>query len=172
MDVQFNIGARKVADDLTEVELKITATSNLSQGAAYIVDLSYCGLVGMRNMGEEQQHALIHAEALRILFCPPRRFRCCARCRICPADARSHRFQGLCSSFQQKRAQEEAAGGMAPAPASADLNDRADGLAMSLKNVSERSAGWTMVSRVAGMARDDIQPRPARMMSRMPGFRL
>jgi len=39
MDVQFNIAARKVNDDLTEVELKITATSKTSQGSAYIVDL-------------------------------------------------------------------------------------------------------------------------------------
>ena len=69
MDVQFNIGAKKINDEITEVELKITATSKTAQGTAYIVDLAYCGLVGMRNMAEEQMHAFTYAEAPRIL-CP------------------------------------------------------------------------------------------------------
>ena len=68
MDVQFNIGARKVNDEISEVELKITATSKTAEGVAYIVDLSYCGLIGMRNMPEEQMHAFTYAEAPRILF--------------------------------------------------------------------------------------------------------
>ena len=68
MAVQFNIGARPVNDELSEVELKITATAKTAQGAAYIVDLAYCGLVGMRNMPEEQKHAFTYAEAPRLLF--------------------------------------------------------------------------------------------------------
>jgi preprotein translocase subunit SecB len=68
MDVQFNIGAKKINDEISEVELKVTVTSKTSQGVAYIVDLSYCGLVGMRNMPEEQMHAFTYAEGPRILF--------------------------------------------------------------------------------------------------------
>ncbi|GGD58718.1 protein-export chaperone SecB [Erythrobacter arachoides] len=68
MDVQFNIGAIKINDELTEIELKVVATSKTAQGTAYIVDLSYCGLVGMRNMGEDQMHMFLYAEAPRILF--------------------------------------------------------------------------------------------------------
>jgi len=68
MDVQFNIGAKKISDEISEVELKVTATSKTAQGTAYIVDLSFCGLVGMRNMPEEQMHAFTYAEAPRILF--------------------------------------------------------------------------------------------------------
>ena len=68
MDVQFNIGANPVNDELSEVELKITCTAKTAQGTAYIVDLSYCGLVGMRNMPEEQMHAFTYAEAPRLLF--------------------------------------------------------------------------------------------------------
>ena len=68
MDVQFNIGAKVISDELSEVELKITATSKTAQGTAYIVDLAFCGLVGMRNMGEDQKHAFTYAEAPRILF--------------------------------------------------------------------------------------------------------
>lgn len=68
MDVQFNIGARQIDAELSEIELKITATSKTAQGTAYIVDLSYCGLIGMRNMPEDQQHAFMYAEAPRLLF--------------------------------------------------------------------------------------------------------
>jgi preprotein translocase subunit SecB len=68
MDVQFNIAARKINEEVTEVELKVTATAKTDQGVAYIVDLAFCGLVGMRNMPEEQMHAFTYAEAPRILF--------------------------------------------------------------------------------------------------------
>jgi preprotein translocase subunit SecB len=68
LDVQFNIGARKVSDEVSEVELKVSVNAKSSQGTAYIVELAYCGLVGMRNMAEEQKHAFTYAEAPRILF--------------------------------------------------------------------------------------------------------
>jgi len=68
LDVQFNIGARRINEEVTEVELKISATAKTGQGTAYIVELSYCGLVGMRNMSEEQKHAFSYAEGPRILF--------------------------------------------------------------------------------------------------------
>ena len=68
MDVQFNIGAKKINDEISEVELKVTCTAKAEQGVAYIVDLAFCGLVGMRNMPEEQMHAFTYAEAPRILF--------------------------------------------------------------------------------------------------------
>ena len=68
MDVQFNIGAKKISEEVSEVELKVTCTARAEQGVAYIVDLAFCGLVGMRNMPEEQMHAFTYAEAPRILF--------------------------------------------------------------------------------------------------------
>ena len=68
LDVQFNIAARQISDEFTEVELKITTSAKSSQGTAYMVELAYCGLVGMRNMSEEQRHAFSYAEAPRILF--------------------------------------------------------------------------------------------------------
>ena len=66
--MQFNIGARKVSDDVSEVELKIAVNAKSSQGTIYIVELAYCGLVGMRNLSEDQKHAFTYAEAPRILF--------------------------------------------------------------------------------------------------------
>lgn len=69
MDVQFNIAAETVGDEVHEVTLKITLTASSSErGQAYLVDLSYCGLVGLRNITEEQAHAFLYAEAPRILF--------------------------------------------------------------------------------------------------------
>jgi preprotein translocase subunit SecB len=68
LDVQFNIGARNVSDEVTEVELKVSATARTAQGVAYVIELSYCGLVGMRNMPDDQKHAFVYAEAPRFLF--------------------------------------------------------------------------------------------------------
>ena len=68
VEVQFNIAARPLNDEVHEVELKITLTAKADAGTAYIVDLAYCGLIGMRNLDEPSQHAFIYAEAPRILF--------------------------------------------------------------------------------------------------------
>ncbi|SFG11890.1 protein translocase subunit secB [Novosphingobium sp. CF614] len=68
VDVQFNIGARAIEGEVHEVELKITCASMSESGTAFVVDLSYCGLVGMRNLEESQSHAFLFAEAPRILF--------------------------------------------------------------------------------------------------------
>ena len=68
IDVQFNIAARKINEEISEIELKVSASAKTAQGTAYIVELAYCGLVGMRNMADEQKHAFTYAEAPRILF--------------------------------------------------------------------------------------------------------
>ena len=68
LDVQVNIAADKVADEVHEVTLKITCTAKTSQGNLYLIDLDYCGLMGMRNLPDEQAHAFLFAEAPRILF--------------------------------------------------------------------------------------------------------
>lgn len=68
VDVQFNIGARPISDELHEVELKTVITARAQAGTCYVVDLSYCGLIGMRNLDDAQSHAFIYAEAPRILF--------------------------------------------------------------------------------------------------------
>lgn len=68
LDVQFNIGAKKVNEEVSEVELKISVNAKAEAGSAYIVELAYCGLIGMRNMAEDQKHMFTYAEAPRILF--------------------------------------------------------------------------------------------------------
>ena len=68
IDVQFNIGARPINEEITEIELKISLESKCEAGHQFIIELAYCGLVGMRNMEEAHMHAFTYAEAPRILF--------------------------------------------------------------------------------------------------------
>jgi preprotein translocase subunit SecB len=68
VDVQFNIGSRPLAPEVHEVELKITVTSKHQAGTGFLVELAYCGLVGMRNVSDEQAHPFLFAELPRLLF--------------------------------------------------------------------------------------------------------
>jgi preprotein translocase subunit SecB len=68
MDVQFNISAEGVGDNLYEVALKIDVTSKADEGTAFVVDLKYAGLFGVRNVPEDQLQPFFLAEAPRILF--------------------------------------------------------------------------------------------------------
>ncbi len=68
LDVQFNIAARPIQADVHEVQLKIQINAKADAGVAYIVDLTYAGLIGMRNLDEPQMHAFMFAEAPRLLF--------------------------------------------------------------------------------------------------------
>jgi preprotein translocase subunit SecB len=68
IDVQFNIAATPVNDEVNEVELKIVVGAKMPQGNLYLVELSYAGLVGLRNIPEDAAHAFLYAEAPRLLF--------------------------------------------------------------------------------------------------------
>ncbi len=68
IEVQFNISSAAVADDVHEVVLKIDIAAQGNSGAAFVVDLSYAGLFGMRNVPEDQIHAFLFAEGPRIIF--------------------------------------------------------------------------------------------------------
>ena len=116
LDVQFNIGAKMVNDEITEVELKISVSAKTPQGPAYIVELAYCGLLGMRNLPEDQAHAFLYAEAPRILFPFARRILSDATrdagqqpLLIDPID-----FNGLYMQRLEAKKQEEAAAAGAP----------------------------------------------------------
>jgi preprotein translocase subunit SecB len=68
INVEFNIGARPISDELHEVELKLMVQAQSTEGVAFAVELSYCGLFGLRNVPEQQVHAFLYAEAPRLLF--------------------------------------------------------------------------------------------------------
>jgi preprotein translocase subunit SecB len=68
LDVQFNINVDKVADDVHEVSLKIDVSAKSDNGVHFVVDLSYAGLFGFRNVPEEALPPFLLAEAPRLIF--------------------------------------------------------------------------------------------------------
>ena len=68
IDVQFNIGANQVADDVHEVVLKIDVKAESEDKTAFQVELSYAGLFGLRNIPEEQVQPFLLAEGPRLIF--------------------------------------------------------------------------------------------------------
>ncbi|MEL7684320.1 protein-export chaperone SecB [Citromicrobium bathyomarinum] len=117
IDLQFNIGANPVNDEISEVELKINATANCENGQLYVIELVYAGLVGVRNMPEDQMHMFLFAEAPRILFPFARRVVADATrdlgfqpLMVDPID-----FNGLyLQRLQERQAEDAAAAGAAP----------------------------------------------------------
>ena len=112
IDLQFNIGMNPVSDEVSEVELKINANATCESGAVYMIELVYAGLVGIRNLPDDQAHMFLFAEAPRILFPFARRVIADATrdlgyqpLMVDPID-----FNGLYMQRLQQKAQEEAAG--------------------------------------------------------------
>ena len=68
IDVQFNIGAAQVGDEVHEVVLKIDVRAEPDGQVAFIVDLSYAGLFGLRNIPAEHVQPFLLGEAPRLLF--------------------------------------------------------------------------------------------------------
>ncbi len=118
IDVQFNIAADPMGTDVHEVTLKLTITASSERGTMYIVDLAYCGLIGMRNVPEDQAHAFLYAEGPRLLF-PFARSIVASAVReagfpplmVDPVD-----FNGLYAQQLAARRAEEAAGGAPVSP--------------------------------------------------------
>jgi preprotein translocase subunit SecB len=68
LDVQFHLNAEKVADDVHEVGLKIEVAARSDNGVHFVVDLSYAGLFGLRNIPEDALGPVLLVEAPRLLF--------------------------------------------------------------------------------------------------------
>jgi preprotein translocase subunit SecB len=68
IDVQFNIGAYKLGDEVHEVAVKVEVTARSEDRTAFQVELVYAGLFAMRNVPEEQIQPFLLAEAPRLLF--------------------------------------------------------------------------------------------------------
>lgn len=116
VEVQFNIGAQAVGDNVYEVVLKIDVSSTSDEGTMFVVDLSYAGLFGVRNVPEDQLQPFFLAEAPRILFPFARRVVADAvrDGGFAPLLLEPIDFHGL---FLQQAAQMQAEGGdAAPAP--------------------------------------------------------
>ncbi len=68
MDVQFGIATGQVGDEVHEVTLKIEVNAKVGEQTAFIVDLTYAGLFGARNVSEEDLKPFLLAHAPSLLF--------------------------------------------------------------------------------------------------------
>ena len=68
LDVQFNIGINAAGEFVHEVTLKIEVTARSDNGTHFVVDLSYAGLFGLRNLPDEALQPFLLIEAPRLIF--------------------------------------------------------------------------------------------------------
>ena len=68
LDVQFNINVNRVSDDVHELILRIELKAASNEGPHFLVDLSYGGLFGLRNLPEDAYAPFLLVEAPRLLF--------------------------------------------------------------------------------------------------------
>jgi preprotein translocase subunit SecB len=68
VDVQFNINVEKLADDIHEIVLKMEVSARSENGVHFVVDLSYGGLFGLRNIPEDALPPFLLIEAPRLIF--------------------------------------------------------------------------------------------------------
>ena len=68
INVQFDIGAQQVADDVHEVTLKIEVKATTEGKTAFLVELAYAGLFGFRNIPAEAVQPFLLGEGPRLMF--------------------------------------------------------------------------------------------------------
>ncbi len=68
IDVQFNIASAQVGDDVYEIVLRIEVKAESGDTVAFLVDLSFAGLFGLRNFPAEHLQPFLLAEAPRLIF--------------------------------------------------------------------------------------------------------
>jgi preprotein translocase subunit SecB len=68
LDVQFNIAVNPAAEDVHEVTLKIDVAAKSENGTHFVIDLSYGGLFGVRNLPPEALQPFLLIEAPRLIF--------------------------------------------------------------------------------------------------------
>lgn len=68
LEVQFNINVQTLGEDVHEVVLKIDVNARSDNGVHFVVDLSYGGLFGLRNIPADALQPFLLVEAPRLLF--------------------------------------------------------------------------------------------------------
>ena len=68
LEVQFNINVQAAAEDVHEVGLKIEVSARSDNGVHFVVDLTYAGLFGLRNIPDDALQPFLLIEAPRLLF--------------------------------------------------------------------------------------------------------
>ena len=68
LDVQFDIAVNTAGENVHEVLLKIDVSARSENGVHFVVDLTYGGIFGLRNLPEEALQPFLLIEAPRLLF--------------------------------------------------------------------------------------------------------
>ena len=68
MNINVNLNAQQVGDDVYEVDLKVTATAQSGDETAFVAELLYSGLFAIKNLPEEQLQPFLMVEAPRQIF--------------------------------------------------------------------------------------------------------
>ena len=68
VEVEFGIAAAQVGEDVHEVTLKVEVKAKSEEQTAFIVELVYAGLFGVRNVPEEHLQPFMLGEAPRLMF--------------------------------------------------------------------------------------------------------
>jgi len=68
IDVNVNVNARRIGEEGYEVELSINASAKSGDKNAFVVELTYAGLFGVRNVSDEQLELFLLIECPRLLF--------------------------------------------------------------------------------------------------------
>jgi preprotein translocase subunit SecB len=68
LDVKFNLNVNGVSEEVHEVILRIELKAASEQGAHFLVDLSYAGVFGLRNVPEDAFAPFLLVEGPRLLF--------------------------------------------------------------------------------------------------------
>ena len=68
MNINVNLNAQQVGEDIYEVDLKVTATAKSNDETAFVAELLYSGLFGIKNLPENQLQPFLMVEAPRQIF--------------------------------------------------------------------------------------------------------
>lgn len=68
LDVQFNLNVQGAGEGVHEVTLKFDISARSDNGVHFVIDLSYAGLFGIRNVPEEALPPFLLIQAPQLLF--------------------------------------------------------------------------------------------------------
>lgn len=68
MNINVNLNAQQVGEDIYEVDLKVTATAKSNDETAFVAELLYSGLFGIKNLPDNQLQPFLMVEAPRQIF--------------------------------------------------------------------------------------------------------
>ena len=68
MNINVNLNAQQLGEDLYEVDLKVTATAKSNEETAFVAELLYSGLFGIKGLPEDQLQPFLMVEAPRQIF--------------------------------------------------------------------------------------------------------